>query len=138
MPTISPVSEDALSVVMVQFDPHPATDKSGIEKNINTICDYIDRAVFSFTGCDLIVFPEYSTMGFSYKYVSHFKFSSTIPGPETEIFQAKAKEHGVWLCVHLIERPEKEGMFPYNSMMLINDSGEIVLKYRKVNPWVPK
>jgi len=138
MPTISPISQDALSVVMVQFDPHPATDRAGLDQNIQTICDYIDRAVFSFPEMDLIVFPEYSTMGFSYKYVSHFEHACAIPGTETEEFQAKAKEHGVWVCVHMMECHAQEDMFPYNSMLLINDQGEIVLTYRKVNPWVPK
>ncbi|MFC1866792.1 nitrilase-related carbon-nitrogen hydrolase [Thermodesulfobacteriota bacterium] len=138
MPTISPISDEALSVVMVQFDPHPAMDRGGIENNIKTICDYVDRAVFSFPGMDLIVFPEYSTMGFSYKYTTHFEFACALPGPEIEIFQAKAREHGVWMCVHIIECHEQQGMFPYNAMILINDQGEIALKYRKVNPWVPK
>lgn len=138
MPTISPNAQDALSVVMVQFDPHPATDRQGIDTNVNTICDYVDRAVFSFPGVDLIVFPEYSTMGFSYKYLTHFEFACGIPGAETQRFQEKAKEHGVWLCVHIIECHEQAGMFPYNAMMIINDQGEIALVYRKVNPWVPK
>ncbi len=138
MPTISPISEDALSVVMVQFDPYPATDTEGINRNIDTICDYIDRASFSFPETDLIVFPEYSTMGFSYKYMTHFEFACTFPGTETERFQAKAKEKGVWVCVHMIECHEEEGRLPYNSMLLIDDQGEIVLVYRKVNPWVPK
>jgi len=138
MTCINPISEDALSVVMVQFDPYPATDREGTNRNIKKICDYVDRAVFSFPGVDLVVFPEYSTQGFSYKYISHCEYASTIPGPESEIFQAKAKEHGVWLCVHLIERHEDEKRFPYNAMVLINDKGQIVLKYRKINPWVPK
>jgi amidase len=138
MTGINPISKDALSVVMVQFAPHPATDRKGINTNIKTICDYVDRAAFSFPGVDIIVFPEYSTHGFSYKYITHCEFASTIPGPETEIFQAKAQEHGVWLCVHLIEKHENDEGFPYNAMMLINDSGEIDLKYRKINPWVPK
>ena len=64
MTCINPISGDALSVVMVQFDPYPATNREGINKNIRTICNYVDRAVFSFPGVDLIVFPEYSTQGF--------------------------------------------------------------------------
>jgi predicted amidohydrolase len=138
MTCINPISGDALSVVMVQFDPYPATNREGINKNIRTICNYVDRAVFSFPGVDLIVFPEYSTQGFSYKYITHCKYATTIPGPESEIFQPKAKEHKVWLCVHLIEKHMDDKKFPYNAMILINNEGEITLKYRKINPWVPK
>lgn len=138
MTCINPLTDDALSVVMVQFDPVPATDKEGISKNIKTICDYVDRAAFSFPGVDLIVFPEYSTQGFSYKYMTHFETASTIPGPESEVFSKKAREHGVWLAVHIVERNEDENKFPYNSMMLIDANGNIALRYRKINPWVPK
>jgi amidase len=138
MPTIGPISDDSLSVVMVQFDPHPAENHTGIEKNIDTICDYVDRATFSFPHVDLIVFPEYSTTGFSYKYMTHFEFACTLPGPETEKFQIKAKEKRVWMCVSMIECSEGDDRFPYNAQILIDDRGEIVHKYRKVNPWVPK
>ena len=58
MPTISPISDEALSVVMVQFEPHPAADREGVENNIKTICDYVDRAVFSFPGNGSYCFPR--------------------------------------------------------------------------------
>ena len=104
MTAINPTTEDALSVVMVQFAPVPAEDRSGIDQNIKTICDYVDRAVFSWPGVDIVVFPEYSTQGFGYKYLPHLEYASTIPGPETVIFSKKAQEHGVWLCVHCMEK----------------------------------
>ncbi len=138
MPAVNPV-EDAMSIVMVQFSPDPATDQAGVQRNIQKICDYVDRACNGFPGVDLIVVPEYSTHGFGFDpYSNHLKLASTIPGPETEAYGKKAKEKGVWLCVSVVEKPDDPKANPYNSMVIINSDGEVALKYRKMMPWCPK
>jgi len=137
MPAINPLP-DAMSVVMVQFSPDPATDQAGVRRNIETICDYVDRACSGFPGVDLIVFPEYSTHGFAFDpYAHHLQLASTVPGPETEAFGKKAREKGVWLCVSVVEKNEDPGKNPYNSMVIINADGEVALTYRKMMPWCP-
>ncbi len=138
MPAINPVS-DAMSIVMVQFSPQAATNWSEVQRNIDTIGDYVDRACDSFPGVDLIVFPEYSTHGFGFDpYASHLKLASTIPGPETEAFAKKARENGVWLCVSVVEKHEDPTKNPYNSMVIIDPEGKVALSYRKMMPWCPK
>lgn len=128
-----------MSVVMCQFSPDPATDEAGVERNIQRIFEYVDRACNGFPGVDLIVMPEYSTHGFGFDpYANHFKLASTIPGPETELFGRKAREKGVWLCVSVIELADDPGNNPHNSMVIINPDGEVALKYRKMIPWCPK
>ena len=52
MPAVNP-SGDAMSVVMCQFSPTPATDWDGVKSNIDRIFEYIDRACNSFPGVDL-------------------------------------------------------------------------------------
>ncbi|WP_196223245.1 nitrilase-related carbon-nitrogen hydrolase [Roseibium sp. RKSG952] len=138
MPAINPIP-DAMSVVMVQFSPEPATNAAGVEKNIQTISNYVDRACNSFPGVDLIVFPEYSTHGFGFDpYATHLKLASTIPGPETDAFGKIAREKRVWLCVSVVERHPDPARKPYNAMVLINSEGEVALTYRKMIPWCPK
>lgn len=138
MPAVNPTS-DAMSVVMVQFSPDPATDQVGVDRNIERIGDYVKRATSGFPGVDLIAVPEYSTHGFGFDpYASHLKLATTVPGPETEKFGQIAKEYGVWLCVSIVERNEDPAKPGYNVMVLINPKGEVALKYRKMIPWCPK
>lgn len=138
MPAMNP-SGDAMSVVMCQFAPRPATDRDGVRQNIQRICEYVDRACGGFPGVDLIVFPEYSTHGFGFDpYATHLSLASSIPGPETELFGKKAKDNNVWLCVSVVERADEPGKNPHNSMVIINPKGEVALTYRKMIPWCPK
>ena len=136
MTCINPV-EGALSVVMVQFSPIPATSIEEVGQNIEIIRQYVNRAKNSFPGVDLIVFPEYGTTGFAY-YSNHYLFATAVPSPETEKLSKIAMDTGVWLVASIVEKNQNPDLLPYNVMLIINPKGEIVLKYRKMNPWNPK
>jgi len=61
-------------------------------------------------------------------------FSTTVPGPETEKLAQVASEAGVWLVVSIVEKNANPDLMPYNAMLVIDPSGRVALKYRKMKP----
>ena len=79
-------------------------------------------------GCEIIVLPE--TIDFAWTHPSSLKEAQTIPGPYSDQFCTWAKENDIYVCVGLTE---KRGDKNYNTAILINNKGEIILKYAKTN-----
>ncbi|MEZ4979669.1 MAG: carbon-nitrogen hydrolase family protein [Chitinophagales bacterium] len=78
--------------------------------------------------CSLIVLPE--TIDFAWTHPSSLKEAKTIPGDYSALFCSWAKESSLYVCVGLTE---KRGEKNYNTAILINPEGEIILKYSKIN-----
>jgi len=60
-----------------------------------------------------------------------FKFAEKIPGPITNIYSNLAKELSVVLMISLFEK--KTSGFYHNTSIIINESGKIISKYRKMH-----
>ena len=77
---------------------------------------------------DLLVLPEicvhWGVPG------SPLELGTTVPGPETQPFQALAAEQKVRVCLPLYER---DGDAVYNTAVLIGPDGQIDGRYRKVH-----
>lgn len=79
-------------------------------------------------GCDLVLLPE--TLDLAWTHPSAYSEAQPIPGKFSDFFGALARELNLWICCGLTEQaPDKR----YNSALLIDPQGNIVLKYHKIN-----
>ncbi|MDR0886630.1 MAG: hypothetical protein LBN22_09835 [Clostridiales Family XIII bacterium] len=124
---------EALSVVSVQTAPISAKNLDDVNKNIQNILDYMDRAVGGFPGVDLIVTVECALQGFGPDWQSTVVSED---GPEIQRLKDKCKDLNVWGIFNPI-LDEYEGRKCCNTAIMINNEGEIVHHYVKMNPWTP-
>ena len=94
-------------------------------------------------GVELIVFPETFLPYYPYfsfvepavlmgrSHLALYEQAVIVPGPATEAIAAAARQHGMHVLLGVNERA---GGSLYNSQLLIDSGGEIILKRRKITP----
>jgi formamidase len=97
------------------------------------ICEMVGKARRNLSTMDLVVFPEYSLHGLSMD--TNPQIMCSLDGPEVAALRQACAEHEIWGCFSIMEA--NPGGNPYNSGLIIDDTGAIKLYYRKLHPWVP-
>ncbi|MFM1798286.1 MAG: hypothetical protein RLZZ117_564 [Cyanobacteriota bacterium] len=94
-------------------------------------------------GVELIVFPETFLPYYPYfsfvqpavlmgrSHMALYEQAVTVPGPATEAIAAAARQYGMHVLLGINER---DGGSLYNTQLLLDASGEIVLQRRKITP----
>jgi predicted amidohydrolase len=96
------------------------------ERNLERATEIIKQAADC--SCDCLLLPE--TLDLTWTHPSAKTEAKPIPGPYSDILCQQAQKHGLFICAGLTELA---GSKVYNTAILVNDSGEIILKYRKIN-----
>jgi omega-amidase len=123
-------------VAAIQFAPKSLD----VEANLETMTELLRAAAAQ--GAKLVVFPELSDTGYVARWPTNrpemlyanqvYELASPIPGRTTEALGQAAREAGVLVASGLLEAdPTIKGRV-YNSAVLIDSSGSVVGKHRKV------
>jgi predicted amidohydrolase len=97
------------------------------DHNIARAATLIDRAASA--GAQLAVLPEYV----DYLGPADPTVAESVPGPTSDKFSAKAREHSMWILVGSLHERVPHYDRWYNTSLLIDQTGNIVAKYRKIH-----
>lgn len=126
-----------LLVCAIQMPVPIINSRKDIEDQLQEIIRTLHATKAGYPGAELIVFPEYSLQGLNTSKWLTEEFLCDVPGKETELLAKACKEAGVYGVFSIMERNPDPNKNPYNTAIIINDKGEMVLKYRKLFPWNP-
>ena len=123
---------EGLEVILVQQDSIDCKTAAQVRENMAAALRWMDRACDAYPETDLILFPECGIQGGHPAPDSDVPFA--VPGPDLAPLLDKCRARGVWAVFNFLESADGR---VYNTTAVVDAQGEIALKYRKVNPFVP-
>jgi predicted amidohydrolase len=114
-------NEFKLALVQMYVEP------GSLEKNLAHAGQLIHEAAAN--KADVILLPEVMDLGWTHS--SSKKFAWSIPDGETcKRICKMAKANNIYLCCGIVE---KDGNMTYNSAVIIDNKGKVLIKHRKLN-----
>lgn len=134
---------DVYYAAACQTDHPNPTHRDEMDRNTARMLQLLEQAVEGyrpFHDVKLVVFPEFAHAAPVYPTADELleKLAVEIPNPHTERIGAMARKLGV--VVQTGSFLEVDPRWPdtvFNTTCLIGPDGEILSRYRKVNPWIP-
>lgn len=97
-----------------------------LDMNLGRIASLVARAAAE--AADIVLFPE--TCDFGWVNPEAHRRAGSVPGAFSDQVAERARAHSLWIGIGLCE---KDGDRLYDSAVLIDPGGRIVLKHRKIN-----
>ncbi len=126
-------SANGVVIGLVQLQLPVIETRADVTRQAAKIVSMVAKAKRGMSTMDLVVFPEYSLHGLSMD--TRPEILCDLDGPEVASFRTACHANKIWGCFSIMER-NPDGN-PYNSGLIIDDTGAIKLYYRKLHPWVP-
>lgn len=126
-------SQHGVVIGLVQLQLPVVQTAADLAAQTQRICDMVAKARRNQSTMDLVVFPEYALHGLSMDISPALMCS--LDGPEVAAFKQACVNNRIWGCFSIMESNPHGN--PYNSGLIIDDTGAIRLYYRKLHPWVP-
>ncbi|WP_188815966.1 carbon-nitrogen hydrolase family protein [Hymenobacter cavernae] len=115
-------STEILRIGMGQLLVEGGEPQRNLERAARMIAEAAER------GCDLVLLPE--TLDFAWTHPSALTEAQPIPGAFSNRLCEEAIKHNIYICAGLTEKLNGRN---YNTALLINPEGEILVKYHKIN-----
>ena len=111
-------------------DPHT---REALAEQVDKIVAMVAKAKRAMASLDLVVFPEYMLHGLSMD--TNAEIMCSMDGPEVAALKRACIDNRVWGCFSIMEANPLGN--PYNTGIIIDDTGDLKLYYRKLHPWTP-
>jgi formamidase len=126
-------SGNGVVIGLVQLQLPVVATPADLAAQTRKIVAMVGKARRNLGTMDLVVFPEYALHGLSMD--TNPAIMCRMDGPEVAAFRQACVDNRIWGCFSTMEH--NPGGNPYNVGLIIDDTGEIRLYYRKLHPWVP-
>ena len=126
-------SPNGVVIGLVQLQLPNVVTKADLKAQTDRIVAMVGKARANLGTMDLVVFPEYALHGLSMD--TNPEIMVSLDGPEVAAFRQACRDHRIWGCFSIMEANPHGN--PYNSGLIIDDTGALKLYYRKMHPWVP-
>ena len=119
-------AQNAVAIAVAQFAPGDDTD-ANLERMSRLAGDAANR------GALLVVFPEYSSYFTPTMDASWLEHAQTLHGPFVRALAELAAELGIYIVAGMAERVPGEEKRVANTLVALDNHGELVAHYRKVH-----
>jgi predicted amidohydrolase len=117
-----------LRLGLVQMNSAPQAREENVRKALRLVGEVAQA------GAELVVLPEFFNTEYFFQYRDTAYLDNAEPeaGPTISAMRGAAREHGITICATILEE-DGPGVH-YDTAFLIEPSGEVAGKYRKVHP----